>query len=357
MKKGERKERFALTLLVAALVFVIQLVTVVLALIVLAILIRTGTLEDFALKHPALGSHPLLLVMGAVSLIVGGILSAVFGKMFMQPINRFLNQMNRLAAGDFRARIHFGKPISSHPTFQEVEDSFNAAAEELEQTEMLRSDFINNFSHEFKTPIVSIAGFAKLLRRGDLTSVQQQEYLAIIEEESLRLAHMATSVLDMTKIENQAILTNVRTYNVSEQVRAAILLLEDKWAKKDLEFDLQMGECQVSANEELLKHVWLNLLDNAIKFSPAGGCISIHLEEQGEMIEVSVGNNGTPIPPERIKRIFHKFYQADESHASQGNGIGLSIVEKVVQLHGGSVEVESAEEKTVFTVRLPKDQE
>lgn len=357
MNKGERKGRVALTLLVAALVFAIQLVTVVLALLVLMILIRTGVLEGFWKNNPVLGSHPLLLVMGAVSLIVGAILSGLFGKVYMQPINRFLDQMNRLATGDFKARIHFGKPIATHPTFREVEESFNTAAEELEQTEMLRSDFINNFSHEFKTPIVSIAGFAKLLRRGDLTPEQQQEYLAIIEAESLRLSQMATGVLDLTKIENQTILTNVHSYNVAEQIRGAVLLLEDKWEKKQLQFDFQMEECQISANEELLTHVWVNLLDNAIKFSPMGGCVTIRLQEQGVQIVAKVCNMGTPIPPERMGRIFHKFYQADESHASQGNGIGLSIVEKVVQLHEGSIKVESDENGTIFTVRLPIKQE
>lgn len=357
MNKGAQKGRVGLTLLVAALVFVIQLVTVVLALLVLMILIRTGALEGFWDNNPVLGSHPLLLVMGAVSLVVGAILSGLFSKMYLQPINRFLDQMNRLAAGDFKARIHFGKPIAAHPTFREVEESFNTAAEELEQTEMLRSDFINNFSHEFKTPIVSIAGFAKLLRRGDLSPEQQKEYLTIIEAESLRLAQMATGVLELTKIENQTILTNVRTYNLAEQIRGAVLLLEDKWEKKQLQFDFQMEECQISANEELLTHIWVNLLDNAIKFSPAGGCITISLQEQQEQVVAAVGNTGRPIPQESMGRIFHKFYQADESHAGQGNGIGLSIVEKVVQLHGGSVEAVSDENKTVFTVRLPKKQQ
>lgn len=356
MSKGERKGRVGLTLLVAALVFAIQLVTVVLALVVLLIMIRTGALEGFGENNSLLGSHPLLLIMGAVSLVVGAILSGLFSKMYLQPINRFLDQMNRLAAGDFKARIHFSGPISGHPTFREVEDSFNAAAAELEQTEMLRSDFINNFSHEFKTPIVSIAGFAKLLRHGELPPEQQQEYLAIIEAESLRLAQMATGVLDLTKIENQNILTNVRRYNVAEQIRSAVLLLEDKWEKKQLEFDFDMEECQICANEELLTHIWVNLLDNAIKFSPIGGCITICLQEEEEQVVAAVGNAGDPIPPESIGRIFHKFYQADESHASQGSGIGLSVVEKVVQLHGGSVGVESCEKKTVFTVRLPKFQ-
>jgi len=265
--------------------------------------------------------------------------------------------MNRLATGDFRARIRFGKPISAHPSFQEIEKSFNTAAKELEQTEILRRDFINNFSHEFKTPIVSIAGFAKLLRRGNLTPQQQEEYLAIIEEESLRLAYMATSVLELTKIESQTILTNVSRFNVSEQVRSAILLLEDKWAKKNLDFNLLIGEYDISANEELLKHVWINLLDNAIKFSEEYGCIDVIVEEKNGSILVSISNTGKPIPEESMKRIFNKFYQADESHSTQGNGIGLAVVKKIVDLHHGSVFAQSRDALTTFTVTLPKNKE
>ena len=235
MKAPERKERLGLILLIAALVFVVQLVALLISVGVVNLLMHTGMIKEFSAE--SITAADSLLLMTIISIIAGILISAFSGKYLLHPVNRFINQMNRLAAGDFKARIHFGKPISAHPTFQEIEKSFNTAAEELEQTEMLRSDFINNFSHEFKTPIVSIAGFAKLLRRGNLTPEQQQEYLAIIEEESLRLAYMATSVLDLTKIENQTILTNVSHFNVSEQVRSAILLLEEKWSKKNLDFN------------------------------------------------------------------------------------------------------------------------
>lgn len=150
-------------------------------------------------------------------------------------------------------------------------------AEELENTQMLRSDFINNFSHEFKTPIVSIAGFAKLLRRGNLTDAQKEEYLAIIEEESLRLAAMATNVMNLTKVENQTILTDLTTFNLSEQIRACVLLLEEKWSRKELDLDLEFPEYTIRANEELLKQVWINLLDNAIKYSPNYGEIGVRI--------------------------------------------------------------------------------
>ena len=227
-------------------------------------------------------------------------------------------------------------------------------AEELENTQMLRSDFVNNFSHEFKTPIVSIAGFAKLLRRGKLTEEQKQEYLAIIEEESLRLAAMATNVMSLTKIENQTILTDLTTFNLSEQIRGCVLLLEEKWSRKELDMDLEFPECSIRANEEMLKQVWINLLDNAIRYSPAHGEVKIRIAEKPDTLAVTVTNYGPDIPANKIDKIWGKFYQADESHASEGNGIGLAVVKRVVQLHDGNASVASGDGATAFTIALPK---
>jgi signal transduction histidine kinase len=264
--------------------------------------------------------------------------------------------MNRLASGDFRARLEIDSPLAKHPAFKEVTDSFNKMAQELESTEMLRSDFINNFSHEFKTPIVSIVGFAKLLKRGNLTEEERAEYIDIIEEESMHLSGMATNVLNLTKFENQTILTDVTEFNLSEQLRNSILSLEGKWEKKNIDFNLNFGEHKISGNKDMLKHVWLNLLDNAIKFSPEGGTIEVNVEDQGGTYAVSILNCGMEIPPEQQSKIFKKFYQADESHASEGNGIGLALVKNVTDLHGGTVSVHSESGTTTFKVELPKTQ-
>lgn len=264
--------------------------------------------------------------------------------------------MNRLASGDFKARLSIWKPLKNHPTFAEITDSFNTMAQELENTQMLRSDFINNFSHEFKTPIVSIAGFAKLIRKGNLTDEQKEEYLAIIEEESLRLSAMATNVLALTNIENQTILTDVSTYNLSEQLRSCVLLLEEYWSRRNLSLELEFDEYEISANEELLRQVWINLLDNAIKFSPPTGEVILQITQKESILRVRVTNFGSEIPEDKMDKIWGKFYQADESHASQGNGIGLAIVKYIVELHKGEVSVKSQNGMTTFTVELPKEQ-
>ena len=353
MKKEEKKRRLGLTLLIAALVFVIQIFAVLIAVGMIALLMHTGLIKEFSKE--VLTPKGTLLLMSVISVCAGIVVAALSGKFYLQPVNRFIDQMNRLAAGDFKARIHFGKPIGSHPAFQEIEGSFNKMAEELESTEMLRSDFINNFSHEFKTPIVSITGFAKLLKHGDLSPEQQKEYLDIIESEALRLAAMATNVLDMTKVENQTILSDVTRFNLSEQIRSCVLLLlEGKWAKKEIDFSVGFDEHMIMANEELMKHVWINLLDNAIKFSPEGGTVEVSIREQADTLAVTVSNQGNEIPKEQHGKIFHKFYQADESHSAEGNGIGLALVKKITELHEGEVTVKSEKGITAFTVVLPK---
>lgn len=352
MKKSERKHRLALTLLASAIVFCVIFVAVILSAVTVFLLLDTGVISNLYGRRP--DPKLSLLFMGTISLVIGFILTALISKFSLMPVNRIVNQMNRLADGDFKARLSIGKPLRAHPTIVEVTESFNKMAEELENTEVLRGDFINNFSHEFKTPIVSIAGFAKLLKRGNLTEEQRNEYIDIIEQESLRLAAMATNVLNLTKYENQTILTDVEAFNLSEQIRSAILTLEGKWSKKKIDFNLDLGEYTVEGNRDMLKHVWINLIDNAVKFSETGGSVDVSLHERDGQYEVTVKNRGPAISEDQQKKIFNKFYQADESHASEGNGIGLALVKGVCDLHGGEITVDSEDGITSFTVYLPK---
>ena len=163
-------------------------------------------------------------------------------------------------------------------------------------------------------------------------------------------------MLSLTHIENKNILTGVTEINLSEQIRSAALILAEKWTKKELELDMEFGEFIIAANPELLKQVWINLLDNAVKFAPEHGRVGVAITDLGLSLRVSVSNTGKTIPPESLARIFNRFYQADESHSSEGNGIGLSIVKKVVELHSGRIGVASADGVTTFTVELPKKQ-
>lgn len=351
--KQERQSRMTLTLTLSGCVFVVTLVTLLIIGAALLIVDRTGQLGKW-MEHSSILSF--FLIIAAISLVGGTLMALLLGTFPLRSVSEMTQGLHRLASGDYDVRIEPKGLMATIAPLRDMVESFNATASELASTEMLRSDFINNFSHEFKTPIVSIAGFASLLRQGDLTRAEQLEYLDIIESESKRLADMATNVLNMTKVENQAILTDVSTFNLSEQLRTCVLLLERKWEKKNLEMNLDLEEYTVSGNQELLRQVWVNLLDNAIKFSPECQTVEVSALETENDVTVSICNTGSYIPPEQQEAIFRKFYQADRSHNSEGNGIGLAVVKRVVELHSGTVRVESEPTYTKFLVTLPKAQ-
>lgn len=352
MKRNFNQHKLGLMILVSSVIFVMTLITLAFSGATLWVLINT----DFIL---GMESHPpepgkMIVFMLITSMIFGAIVAFSLSHIPLRPVNNLITQINRLASGDFKARLNFRMPIKHHPAFEALSGSFNKMAEELDSTEMLRSDFINNFSHEFKTPIVSIAGFAKLLKKGNLTEEQQNEYLDVIEKESMRLSNMATNVLNMTRVENLSILTDVKRFNLSEQMRSCILLFEDKWESKKIDFEVDFDEHYITANEELLKQVWINLIDNALKFSPTGGKVKFKIYEHEEQIAIVIGNTGPTISKEAQKKIFNKFYQSDESHSTEGNGIGLAIVKRVIDLHDGNISVRSEDDFTTFLVELPK---
>jgi signal transduction histidine kinase len=265
---SEKTHRFSLSIIFGIFVFAVLIIATGFSVFAVRILgkfgVITGSIEDSSISF-------IVLLMSVVSIIIGAGISFALGLIPLKPVNELINRMNRLASGDFSTRLNFRGVWTNLSGFREMSVSFNKLAEELENTEMLRGDFINNFSHEFKTPIVSIAGLAKLVNKGNLTEEQRAKYLTAIEEESLRLAAMATNVLNLTKIENQAILSDLSCFNLSEQIRSCVLLLENKWARKNIELILDFSEYEIEASEEMLKEVWINLLTNAIKYKNNNG--------------------------------------------------------------------------------------
>lgn len=349
----QRVSTLSLNIALTIIVFLTLCAALLISVLVVMLLVRLGVINT-AVTEAGTGTKQIVAFLCLFSLIIGTGITAAISRFPIKPVDRLVTKLRLLASGNYSTRICRRKPYGGLPPVRAIEDSFNILAEELEHTEMLRSDFINSFSHEFKTPISSIAGFANLARSGDLTDAQRNAYLEIIEAESRRLAQLATNIMHLTRVENQSILTEKTIFNLSEQIRACFILLEDKWSRKAQDFQLEFDEHTITANEELLKHVWMNLMDNAIKFAPTDGVITVTIEETADRISVCVSNTGSEIPPEAQKRIFNKFYQADESHASAGNGIGLSVVKRVVELHGGEIEVQSGHGVTSFTVILPK---
>lgn len=331
-----------------------------LSLIVFIILILTMTIVGFIIFllfwHHFLDKITAPKILGLIvfliisSTIVGTTLTAILSRIPLKPIRKVVYACNKVADGDFSVRL----PVSAIDEFNVFAKSFNQMAAELGSLEMLRSDFINNFSHEFKTPIVSLRGFAKILKNPELSEEERNEYLDIIISESDRLTDLATNVLTLTTIENLNIISAKSEFDLSEQIRRSVLMLESKWSNKNIDLIIDLDDTTYLGNEDLLTQVWINLIDNAIKFSPNNSKVKIKLKKDENEIIFKVMDNGYGIDEENQQHIFDKFYQCDKSHSTEGNGLGLAIVNKIVTLHGGRIVIESeAELGTVFTVILP----
>ncbi|MBO5789495.1 MAG: HAMP domain-containing histidine kinase [Clostridia bacterium] len=333
--------------------FVLGTSAVILLTVGLAIAAETSLVQNQILKPQDETTNTIFvaIMIGLASALVGSFLFRFAFRLWLEPVNHVLEGMSLLAEGKYDTRIS----INSRWGMSQMQDGFNRLAGELQNVEILRSDFINNFSHEFKTPLVSIRGLAGLMKSKELPREKQITYLDIIEEEAKRLSFMTTNVLQISKLENQTILTDRVRYNLSEQLRRCLLLLEKQWSQKDLSLMVEFDEFYVVANEDMMSHVWVNLLDNAIKFADNGGSVLIDITQNGSWLTVKVGNTGPAIPPEEMTKIFTKFYQVDQSHAKSGNGIGLSIAKYVIELHKGTISVSRDEEQemTVFSVEIP----
>lgn len=348
MKKYKKKHIFLFPVIFIFMVFLILSATMIIIGVSVFFMIHSGIISREFLPSPVIY---FTILLGVASIIIGTIVSAFICHIPLKPINILIDAMNHLADGEYDTRIY----ISDNKYSAKISESFNKLADELQNTEMLRSDFVNDFSHEFKTPIVSIKGFAKLIKKGNISEQEKAEYLDIIIDESSRLADMATNILNLTKLENQNILTDITEYNLSEQLRNCILLLEKKWSRKNLNISVNFNEYNINANEELLKQVWINLIDNAVKFADENGDVEISIKKKDDMLEISVYNSGSSVKDEDKKRIFNKFYQGDTSHSKEGTGTGLAVVKKITELHKGSVSVSEKSGGVVFTVCLPVD--
>ena len=286
-----------------------------------------------------------------ISILLSVILTTAWSGRMFRPLKRLTEATKKVGKGDFSVRIPEEK---GNGEMTQLVRHFNLMVQELDSNEMFRKDFINNFSHEFKTPIVSIRGFARQLRNEDLTEEQRREYIDIIIAESDRLAGMSANVLLLTKLENQTIVTDKAPFYLDEQIRGELLLMETAWTRKNLTISPELEEISYNGSAELLSHVWRNLLSNAIKFSPDGGELKIDLCKQEGEIVVKITDEGPGMDEATAARIFDKFYQGDTSHKTEGNGLGLSIAARAVTLCGGVICVTSAPSQgTTFTVRLP----
>lgn len=290
------------------------------------------------------------------SIIIGALLSFVAGNIVLKPLWELIEATRRVSEGDFSVTLEMG--WSERHTVRELSQlisAFNNMTKELRSTELFRKDFISSFSHEFKTPLASIRGFARQLYECDLTPEQQREFSRIILDETEYLSELSTDIMLLTSLENRDIVSDKEVFSLDEQLRECMLHLEPQWAQKEIDIDMEgLEEISFYWNEQILSHVWTNLFDNAVKFSPQGGCLRVSCAMEGNNVRVVVEDSGEGIPPQAQEHIFDKFYQADSSHATKGCGLGLPLAKKITELCGGSISAGASElGGASFTVLLP----
>lgn len=300
-------------------------------------------------------------VVQIINSFVGLIITSSFFRLFSQYFRRqqfntfqpLIDAMDRIAKGDFSIHLDDNEDDGM---LRDLTASINKMAAELGQMENMRQEFVSNVSHEIQSPLTSIRGFAQVLQNDQLAPPERRHYLEIIETESKRLSRLADDLLKLASLESDQVKFEPRPYALDKQLRSVVLVCEPQWAEKKLNMEIDLNSLSINADEDLLNQVWLNLLQNSIKFTPIGGTIKVKLQTEGNHAVVSITDNGIGIAPEDQIHIFERFYKADKSRtrSKEGSGLGLSIVKKIINLHGGSIDVVSSPGTgTTFTVSLP----
>ena len=268
----------------------------------------------------------------------------------VNPIKKITDATKKVASGDFTIELE----TKRDDEIGELTHNFNKMVKELNSIECLQKDFINNVSHEIKTPISSIQGFAKLLEADDLSKEERKEYAEIIKEESDRLLYLSTNILKLAKLENQERIMNKTKFNIAEQIRRTISVLEPKWKEKNIKFNVSLKEQEFWGEKDLMYQVWMNIIENSIKFSKQDGQIDVKMKTNQDSIIVEIKDYGIGMEEEEAKKIFDRFYQVDKSHTKPGAGLGMTIAKRIVELSDGKIEVKSKlNESTTFIVTLP----
>lgn len=295
--------------------------------------------------------HIPIVVLSLGSILLGTIIALFVGRLMIRPIQNMSNAFDELSKGNFSVKIPTDEKVAE---IREMAQHFNAMTHDLAHMETLRSDFVANVSHEFKTPIAAIEGYATLLQNPNLTREKHDHYVEIILDNSRRLSNLSSNILSLSKLENQEMIVDNREFRLDEQIRRSILMLEGKWSAKNIEFDMDLPKQMYYGSESLLAQVWSNILDNAIKHSPSDSVIHVNIHKAEKCLTVSVADHGEGMTEEVQKHIYEKFYQGDNSRKAEGNGLGLTLVKRIVELCNGTVSVQSMPRQgAVFSVTLP----
>ncbi len=309
-------------------------------------LFRAGILSP---DHPPMGWFPFL-TNTCSSALISLCITIVISHHFFRPIQDLVHALEQVSAGNFDVRL---KENDIWYEVREMNLNFNKMVKELNSIETLQSDFIQNVSHEIKTPLAAIEGYAALLS-ASTRDEQNKLYAEQILKSSRQLSTLTGNILKLSKLENQSIISEKKTFSLDEQIRQAVLSLEPIWSAKNIDIDLDLPEISFYGNEDLIFQIWTNLISNGIKFTPSGGLVSVKMTAEDSFVNVVVADNGIGMTEEVQKHIFDKFYQAEGSRSMEGNGLGLTLVKKILSLCGGTIEVTSQPDLgSKFTVKLP----
>ena len=293
---------------------------------------------------------PLELEMVGSCLLIGILVTSQLSRYFFNPIKKLRSAMDKIADGDYSVRL---EDISSSEEIMEIYTGFNLMAHELSVTEILQTDFVSNVSHEFKTPITAIEGFSVLLQESENLDEDQQDCIDKIIFNSRRLSSLLGSILLLNKLENQQVATKQSKYRLDEQIRQSVVALEPAWEQKNIELDVDLERLYYCGSEAMMRHVWDNLIANAIKFTPENSKVKILLREEGAHLTVRVADQGPGLSEETQKHMFDKFYQGDTSHKQDGNGLGLALVKRILSIEQAGIYAENLPEGgCCFTVKL-----
>lgn len=322
--------------------------------ILLTIIITIGLLltplGKLLINHTITRTFLSIGIIYIISAMISTSVLYFFSKKILAPLTDLSNKSMEVAKGNFKVSVEVDSAI---PELQATLENFNFMINELNRVETLSSDFINNVSHEFKTPLSVIRSYVNIIENNDLSNEEKKEYLKKINESIDNLSSLISNILQISKLDNQQIHLNKNKFRLDEQIRQSILQFSEPIEKKNLNLDIDLDDTYIYADEKLLNQVWTNIISNAIKYTPAEGTISVSLIQKEQLI-VKISDTGEGMPEEMLSKIFEKFYQGETSHNHEGNGLGLSIVKRIVTLHNGSINVESKpKEGTTFYIYLP----
>ena len=345
-KKPSLRENLTFKLLLC--VFTLLLIILALIVCLIVLLLKFGQLSiKSSQMHPSF----ILIIVFAISLIITMTVSYFISIHFLNPIRKISKAMQKISHGDFDVSL---EDSETEGEISNLINNFNLMAHDLKNIEILKKDFIDNVSHEFKTPISAISGYATLLSDESITEEERKKYTKNLITSVTLLNNLLENILRISQLENDASALQKNRYSLNEQIRQSVLSLEKAWSDKNLDLDIELEPLSVYGYEELNKHVWINLISNAIKFSNYGGKIDISLKKHDTYAVFSIKDNGIGIMNKDLNKIFDKFYQADSSHSKQGNGLGLALVKKICTLNGYTVSVSSTYgQGSTFKVEIP----